>query len=171
MDTVYAYKFILLMQKAFSEWTAFKVGIIDDKGNVLKRPKSPEEKLAYTDFHASVRSMKRMMSTIPGLSTMNAMASAYGVTARRFGITEAEIIKETQIIIESMPEFAFLLEAEVAGDAGGDPDKIAKGETSGAIISKGPSTLKKKKLEEGTMGRALKKAVKKVRRKIRPTKS
>lgn len=49
-------------------------------------------------------------------------------------------------------------EAVAAGDAGGDVDKIAKGETSGAITSKGPKVLgskhkkhKKKKTDDGTL--------------------
>lgn len=36
-------------------------------------------------------------------------------------------------------------EEMVAGDAGGNPNNIASGKTSGAITSPGPKTLKKKK--------------------------
>lgn len=45
-----------------------------------------------------------------------------------------------------MKSFKEMMQEDVvAGDSGGNSDKIASGETSGAVTSKGPSTLKKKK--------------------------
>ncbi|WP_457848540.1 hypothetical protein, partial [Staphylococcus aureus] len=76
IDAVYAYKFIRLMQKPFTEWKAYEAKIIDEKGTVLKRPTTPEEKAAYTAFHASVRSIKRMLTTVPGLNGVASMMSA-----------------------------------------------------------------------------------------------
>ena len=87
IDSVYAYKFIRLMQKPFTEWKAYEAKIIDERGSVLKRPSTPEEKAAYTPFHASVRSMKRMMSTVPGLNGMASMMSAWSAVASRYNIT------------------------------------------------------------------------------------
>lgn len=140
-DTIYAYKFIRLMQKDFTEWTAFKVGIINDKGGVIKRPSTPEEKTAYTPFHASVRSMKRMMSTVPGLAGMASLAAAFSATAGRYGITESQ----THEIVEAIPQLKYLTEAEVAGDSGGSVQNIASGVTTGSIVSKGPEVLGKKR--------------------------
>lgn len=172
-DMIYAYRFIRLMQKPFKEWKAHSFGIIDDQGKVIKRPKTDEEKTAYSAFHASVRSMKRMMSTVPGLSGMTALASAFSATAQRYGLAEQEIME----ICEAVPEIEAALqmqEAMVAGDSGGSTTNIATGETTGAVTNKGPSTVKKKKtrkeLAEGVLGRKFKKAVKKVRRKFRPSK-
>lgn len=136
-DTVYAYKFIRLMQKPFTEWSAYQAKIIDERGSVIKRPSTPEEKAAYTPFHASVRSIKRMMSTVPGLNGVSTMMSAWSAVASRFNITETE----QQEILKALP----LLEDMVAGDAGGNPQNIASGTTSGAIVNKGPETLPKKR--------------------------
>lgn len=137
VDTVYAYKFIRLMKKPFTEWEAYKARIIDDRGSVLKRPSSPEEKASYTPFHASVRSIKRMLSTVPGLNGVSSMMSAWSAVASRFDITESQ----QKEIFEALP----LFEAMVAGDAGGNPQNIASGTTSGDVVSKGPETLPKKK--------------------------
>lgn len=32
----------------FNEWEAYKLGIIDESGNILRPPKSPEDKKAFT---------------------------------------------------------------------------------------------------------------------------
>ncbi len=137
VDSVYAYKFIRLMQKDFSDWKAFGTGIIDAKGNVLKRPQSPEEKESYTPFHASIRSMKRLMSTVPGLTGVSSMMSAWSAVASRYGINESD----QKQIYEALP----LFEEMVAGDSGGSVQNIASGVTTGDITNKGPATLGKKR--------------------------
>lgn len=138
VDSVYAYKFIRLMQKDFSDWKAFGTGIIDAKGNVLKRPSSPEEKESYTPFHASIRSMKRMMSTVPGLTGISSFMSGLSAVASRYGINEEEerkILEALDLIHEEM----------VAGDSGGSTQNIASGVTTGAITNKGPVVIGKKR--------------------------
>ena len=53
-DLFYAFRFLKLLVTPFEKTKAFKLGIIDDKGKVLKRAKQrtkPEEKAAYTVFH------------------------------------------------------------------------------------------------------------------------
>lgn len=136
-DTVYAYKFIRLMQKPFTEWSAYQAKLIDERGTVLKRPQTAEEKAAYTPFHASVRSIKRMLSTVPGLNGVSTMMSAWSAIASRYNITESE----QEEILKALP----LLEDMVAGDAGGNPQNIASGTTSGAVVNKGPETIPSKK--------------------------
>ena len=137
IDAVYAYKFIRLMQKPFTEWKAYEAKIIDEKGTVLKRPTTPEEKAAYTAFHASVRSIKRMLTTVPGLNGVASMMSAWSAIASRYNITESE----QKEIFEALP----LFEDMVAGDSGGSVQNIASGTTTGAITNKGPETLSKKR--------------------------
>lgn len=139
VDSTYAYRFVRLMQKDFKEWKAFDTGIIDERGNVLRRPKTDEEKSAYTPFHAAIRSMKRTMSTVPGLVGIQSMMSAWSAIASRFGLTESDV----QYIIQEIP----LMEM-VAGDAGGDATNIAKGETSGDVVQSSPDVMKDKPLKK-----------------------
>lgn len=137
IDSVYAYRFIRLMQKPFTEWKAYEARLIDERGSVIKRPSTPEEKAAYTPFHASVRSMKRMLSTVPGLSGMASMMGAWSAVASRYNITESQ----QKEIFEALP----LFEDMVAGDSGGSVQNIATGTTTGAVVNKGPETLPSKK--------------------------
>lgn len=46
---------------------------------------------------------------------------------------------------KSLKTFETFMSEMVAGDSGGSPEKIAAGETSGAVTSPGPSPEKKKK--------------------------
>lgn len=47
--------------------------------------------------------------------------------------------------MKTFKEFVKLNEEMVAGDAGGNPQNIASGTTSGAVVNKGPETLPKKR--------------------------
>ena len=140
-DSVYAYRFIRLMQKDFEDWEAFKVGVIDARGTVLRRPKTDEEKSAYTPFHASIRAMKRLMSNIPGAPTLATISSSLSAIGSRFGLTEAD----WSLISAELGDPMY--ESVVAGDAGdgsGSPESIASGTTTGAVVNAGPG--KKRKL-------------------------
>lgn len=137
-DSIYAYRFIRLMTKNFSEWEAFKTGVIDAKGNVIKRPKTDAEKSSYTPFHGAVRSLKKMVSTVPGASTWASISGSLSAIGSRFSLTEAEMI-----LIEN--HMTTLKESMVAGDAGGDAKDIAAGVTTGAVVNAGPRTIGKKK--------------------------
>lgn len=138
IDSAYAYRFVRLMQKNFSDWEAFKTGVIDEKGNVIKRPKTDEEKSSYTPFHGAVRALKKMVSTVPGATTWATISGSISAIGSRFGLTESEV-KELE---ESMLP---LYESMVAGDAGGSPKEIASGTTTGAVVNAGPETIRKKK--------------------------
>ena len=50
-DLTYAFRFIRMMVMDWKSWDAYKLGIIDDKGKVLKKRstlRTKEEKDAYT---------------------------------------------------------------------------------------------------------------------------
>lgn len=145
-ETYLAYKFIRLMQKDFKDWHAYQLGIIDDKGNLLKRPKTDEEKQAYGPMTAAVRSLKKNLARIPGAQTWVTFNSMLSAMQSRVGLTEADI----EIIQENMKLIFEEDGAMVAGDAKGDPDKIAAGENSGAIVNKGPQVLGKTKKAKTT---------------------
>lgn len=138
VDSAYALRFIRLIQKDFKEWKAFETGIIDERGNVLKRPKTDEEKSSYTPFHGAVRALKKNLSVIPGASTLTTISSSLSAIGSRFGLTESEM----QMIEEHVMT---LVEEMVAGDAEGNPTNIASGTTTGAVVNAGPQTINKKR--------------------------
>ena len=72
VDAFIAYKFIKLMTTPWKETEAYKLGIIDEKGNVLKKRKElklSSEKNAYTVFHTLCWNVKRLLEKLPGGKT------------------------------------------------------------------------------------------------------
>ena len=68
-DLFYAFRFLKLLVTPFERTKAFELGIIDEKGKVLKKAKQrtkPEEKAAYTVFHRLVFNLKRLIGKVPG---------------------------------------------------------------------------------------------------------
>lgn len=138
VDSAYAYRFVRLMSKSFSEWKAFDLGLIDERGNLIRRPKTDEEKSSYTPFHAAVRSFKRTLGTVPGLTGISSAMASWSAISSRFDLTESDI----EYIKKEIP----LMEEMVAGDAGGNATNIAAGVTSGSVVSAGPTSAKKRKI-------------------------
>ena len=78
IDLFVTYRFLRLLTTPFEKTDAFKLGIIDEKGNRIKLPKSTkpavelstsELKGAYTILHKLVFNIKKLFNKIPGLRT------------------------------------------------------------------------------------------------------
>jgi len=71
VDMMVAYKFIKILTTDFKDTDAFKMGIIDKDGNVLKKRKDlrGEERTAYTIFHTLIWNLKKLMLKVPGLKS------------------------------------------------------------------------------------------------------
>ena len=69
IDLLITYRVIKLLVTPFEKTKAFKLGIIDKKGKVLRKARSlktGEEKTAYTLLHRFVFNLKRMIHLVPG---------------------------------------------------------------------------------------------------------
>lgn len=142
-DSLYALRFIRLMQKSFEEWEAYRVGVIDNKGTILKRPKTDEEKKAYTPFHASIRSLKRTMATIPGMTAWATIQSSLSAIGSRFSLTESDWVLISKELNNP------LFESMIAGDAGdgtGSSESIASGSTTGSVVNATVISQRKRKI-------------------------
>jgi hypothetical protein len=63
-----AYKFIKILSMPWKKTDAFKLGIIDKKGNILKKLedlKTSEERKSYTIFHRLIWNLKKIIEKIP----------------------------------------------------------------------------------------------------------
>lgn len=72
VDAFVAYQFIKLLSTPWEETKAYKLGIIDDKGNLLKKSRelrTREEKAAYTMVHRLVWNIKRLLDKLPPTRT------------------------------------------------------------------------------------------------------
>lgn len=79
LNKYYAYKFIFLLTQKWEDTKAYKEGIIDKNGNVLKKisQMNSSEKSTYNRFVRLVFSIKRMLQKIPfAQSTIGRYASA-----------------------------------------------------------------------------------------------
>ena len=78
IDLFVTYRFLRLLTTTFEDTDAFELGIIDKKGNRIRKPKSTkpavelatsEQKNAYTILHKLVFNIKKLFAKIPGLRT------------------------------------------------------------------------------------------------------
>lgn len=166
IDRYYAIKIMTILAKEFPEWPAFKTGVIDAVGNLIKRPKTSEEKDSYTKLDAVLRPVKVALNKFPGGAS--SLARAYMVKnflyeqkLAQHAVYEAHRAYEldgdevdayiigivTEALVGYIPNddsIMSIVEEMVAGDAGGDAKKIAAGTNSGAITNVGPQVLNKK---------------------------
>ena len=78
IDLFVTYRFLKILTTPFEKMEAYKLGIIDEKGNRIKKPKSTkpavelattELKNAYTILHKLVFNIKKIFGKVPGLRT------------------------------------------------------------------------------------------------------
>jgi len=78
IDLFVTYRFLKLLTTPFEKTDAFNLGIIDEKGNRIKKPKSTqpavelsttELKNSYTILHKLVFNIKKIFEKVPGLRT------------------------------------------------------------------------------------------------------
>ena len=77
IDLFVTYRFIKLLTTPFNKTEAFKLGIIDEKGNRVTEPgtnkvttlRTSKEKNAYTVLHKLVFNIKKLFEKVPGLRT------------------------------------------------------------------------------------------------------
>ena len=64
-DRFYTLRFLRLLTTQWKDTNAFKAGLIDDLGNVIRKPKTSEEKKVYNMFHKLVFNIKRLLNKLP----------------------------------------------------------------------------------------------------------
>jgi len=78
IDLFVTYRFLRLLTTPFKDTDAYKLGVIDDKGNRIRQPKSTkpavelatsELKNSYTILHKLVFNVKKLFNKVPGLRT------------------------------------------------------------------------------------------------------
>ena len=79
MDLYFVYKFAKFIAMPWESWPAYQLGIIDEKGNVIKKKRSGlEERSNYTLFHRLLRKLKQLMEKVPGMkSKLGKAVAAY----------------------------------------------------------------------------------------------
>tara|TARA_Y100000310_G_C20510130_1_gene728416 strand:+ start:218 stop:793 length:576 start_codon:yes stop_codon:yes gene_type:complete len=96
-DTFVAYKFIKILTTPWKKTDAFKLGLIDNKGNPLvKRSdlKTDKEKKAYTIVHVLIWNIKRLMDKLPITKTrLGSFATALWLLKDKKVVKKPEVVE------------------------------------------------------------------------------
>ena len=83
VDLLITYRIIKLLTTPFEKQDAYRLGIIDKNGKVLRKTKdlkTPKERDAYTILHRFVFNLKRLINIVPGgKSKLGTYAAALGL--------------------------------------------------------------------------------------------
>lgn len=96
-DLFYTFRFLKLLVTPWNQMDAFKLGIIDQNGNVLRRSATlskDSERSAYTMFHRLVFNIKRLIEKVPGgKSRIASYAAALYLIKEHTGMSDEGIKK------------------------------------------------------------------------------
>jgi hypothetical protein len=101
LDLFLIYQFIRRLVTPFKEWDAYKLGIIDNKGNVIRKRRelrTAEEKRAFGLYDILLLNVKKLLSKLPGGESRLA-----SYTAALFLIREG-VIQKDNMLSESVKE-------------------------------------------------------------------
>jgi Fe-S cluster biosynthesis and repair protein YggX len=119
IDSLIAYKFIKQLSMPWEKWDAYKLGLIDNKGNQLKKAKSKEERKAFPTWQVLIRNIKKLLDKIGASSRLGSFAAALWLLKEEMGVEDAKVLEEefikwleTQIVVlnEDTSEMVNILE-------------------------------------------------------------
>ena len=87
-DALYALRFLRLLTTPWKDTNAYKKGIIDDKGKLLRKPETSEEKAVYNIFHKLVFNIKRLVGKNQNLGSY---AAALFLIKENMNLSEDEL--------------------------------------------------------------------------------
>ena len=163
VDLFLVYQFLRRLATPFNEWDAYELGIIDERGNLLKKRRelrTVKERDAFGIFDLMITKIKRLIEKIPGGKSRIASyaAALYLIKEDWEHMTEEEIEASIEEYFNSLDEstdykfelFAKMLEDAPANAMGGG--NIAGGGYNGSGDVKVPpaaaSKYKKKNKED-----------------------
>jgi len=102
-DYYLTYKFIKALIQPFNQTDAYKLGIIDDEGNILKKKrdlKTTEEKDAYGFFNRMVWNLKKLIQKVPviGKSLGSLAAATYMFFKEDYDPVQLDELKRTTFL-------------------------------------------------------------------------
>jgi hypothetical protein len=63
-----SYRLINLLSKPFNRWNAYKLGIIDEDGEIVKEPETDKEKKSFSTFERIILKIKKIIVKLTGKS-------------------------------------------------------------------------------------------------------
>jgi hypothetical protein len=112
VDLWMVYSFVRRLITPFTEWEAYKLGIIDERGNVLKKRKElrrQEEVRAFGVFDILVLNLKKLLEKLPaGQTRLASYAAALWLIREHKAFTPDSILTEDisdEQLVESAESF------------------------------------------------------------------
>lgn len=111
-DTFYAFRFLRLLTTPWEKTGAFKAGLIDANGKLIKKPETSDEKSVYNYFHRLVFNVKRMLNKIPfGKTTIASYLAALFLLKEHTGMSDQALSEALEKALGSKPNTTSLLES------------------------------------------------------------
>ena len=138
IDLFVTYRFLRLLTTPFEKTDAFKFGIIDEKGNRIKLPKSTKPAVelstselqgAYTILHKLVFNIKKLFNKVPGLRTkVGTYAAALFLLKDTFkeSVDDPDVFEKE--FVKFLKENNIELDDEISEDVIGFGEVLPKGE-------------------------------------------
>jgi hypothetical protein len=158
VDLYLVYEFIKRLSTPFEETKAFELGLINDEGKVIKKPRTSEEKNALTPFTKLIFNLKKLLYKVTGIERkLTTFAAALFLikehenrTGKSF-ISESEFQKfcfENRNITESLHEEISTNAVGTGNIAGVDNPGVVK-----KVLNKNRERNKKQANTVAQMGR------------------
>jgi hypothetical protein len=101
VDVYYTFRFLRQLVTPWNETKAFKLGLIDADGKVLRKATTPQEKDAYTLFFRLVYNMKRLLNKVPlGKTKLASYVAALWLIKENTKMSEEAIIEGFNAYLE-----------------------------------------------------------------------
>ena len=136
IDLFVTYRFIKLLTTPFNKTEAYKLGIIDEKGNRATEPgtnkvtvlRTSKEKNAYTVLHKLVFNIKKLFEKVPGLRTK---IGTYAAALFLLKDTFKEQVEDPQVFekefLKYLKENGYELDDTIAEEVTLEDGKLPKG--------------------------------------------
>jgi len=102
LDIMIAYKFVKILATPWTKTDAYDLGIIDEKGNILKKQKdlkSGKEKKAYTIIHRLTWNIKKLLDKLPPTRTkLGSFSAALWLLKEEWGLEEDNTLLEMSFL-------------------------------------------------------------------------
>lgn len=101
IDVYYTFRFLRQLVTPWKETKAFKLGLVDENGKVLRKAKTAEEKDAYTLFFRLVYNIKRLLNKVPfGKTKLASYAAALWLIHENTKMSKSAIYEGFKAYIE-----------------------------------------------------------------------
>lgn len=148
IDLFLVYSFIKRLAIPFNKWEAFSRGIIDDKGNILKKRRdlvTIKDQQAFGTFDLMVLKIKKLLEKVPGGNTrLGSYAAALWLVRENIDIEKG--IEDEDVCILQLQEYMVQadIERRLQQLKEESTNSVGGGNIAGIIPNESPPVFKKK---------------------------